>query len=163
MGLQVGLMRDMARSLQGTRAYDFGCIYRGKRANIIGAMSLRGIVSVKPLDQSLTGKLFKEFLRDELIPKLWPGAVLVMDNLKAHKVAGVKEMLATAGVKVVYLPPYSPDYNPIEHFWWELKAFVRRFRPKDQDSIQKLVELGVLLNPSENRKNYFTHCCYCPN
>ena len=163
MGIQVGLMREMARSLQGTRAYDFDCLYRGKRVNLIGAMSLRGLLSVNPLAQSLTGELFKEFLRDELIPKLWTGAVLVMDNLRAHQVPGVQEMLADAGVNVVYLPPYSPEFNPIEHFWWELKAFVRRFRPKDQDSIETLVEIGVLLNSSDYRKNYFTHCCYCTN
>lgn len=161
MGILVGVMRDMARSLKGTRAYDFESLYRGKRVNVIGAMSLKNLLSVKPLAQSLTGEQFKEFLRDELIPKLCPGAVLVMDNLRAHKVAGVQELLADAGIKVVYLPPYSPEFNPIEHLWWELKAFVRRFKPKDQDSIEQLIALGVLLHPSDHRKNYFTHCCYC--
>jgi len=154
-------MREMARSLQGTRAYDFGCLYRGKRVNMIGAMSLRGVLSVKSLAQSLTGEMFKDFLREQLIPKLWAGAVLVMDNLRANKVPGVQEMLAAAGIKVVYLPPYSPDFNPIEHFWWELKAFVRRFKPQDQDAVKTLVELGVLINPAQHRTNYFTHCCYC--
>ena len=86
------------------------------RVNTIGAMSLKNVISVKPLAQSLDGVRFKDFLREELIPKLWSGAVLVMDNryaraklYKAHKVAGVQEMLAAVGVKVVYLPPYSPE------------------------------------------------------
>jgi putative transposase len=61
--------------------------------------------------------LFKEFVPDTLIPKLWQGAVVVMDNFNAQKVQGVKEMIEAAGAKVIYLPRYSPDFNPIEHFW----------------------------------------------
>ena len=95
-------MRDMARSLQGTRVYDWGCVYRGKRVNRIGAMSLNQVLSVKPLRQSLNGDLFKDFLRNELIPKLWSRAVLIMDNLKAYKVAGVQDILAAAGVRFIY-------------------------------------------------------------
>ncbi|MBD2652054.1 transposase, partial [Synechocystis sp. FACHB-383] len=82
-------------------------------------------------------------------------------NLNAHKVEGVKEMLEAAGAKVIYLPRYSPDFNPIEHLWWELKAFIRRFRPKDKESVEKLAEIGVMLNSATTRQNYFTHCCYC--
>ncbi|WP_448533989.1 transposase [Parathermosynechococcus lividus] len=69
--------------------------------------------------------------------------------------------VSSGGVTVVYLPPYSPEFNPIEHFGWDLKAFVCRFKPKDSDSLHQLVELSVLLNPSHHCKNYFTDCCYC--
>jgi transposase len=161
MGILLGIMRDMARSLAGTRAYDLDCVYRGTRLNYIGAMSLRGVLSLKLLPKSLNGELYKEFIQKELVPKLWVGAVVVADNLQSHKVEGVQEMIEAVGAKMVYLPRYSSEFNPIEHLWWELKAFIRRFKPKDIDSVQKLLEIGLLLNTSEIRQNYFTHCCYC--
>lgn len=161
MGILLGIMRDMARSLAGTRAYDFDSVYRGTRLNYVGAMSLAGILCLKLLPKSMDGKLFKEFVKEELVPKLWKGAVVVMDNLNAHKVEGVKEMIEAAGAKILYLSRYSPDFNPIEHLWWELKAFIRRFKPKDKKSVEKLLEIGVMLNSAQTRQNYFTHCCYC--
>jgi transposase len=161
MGIFLGMMRDMARSLAGTRAYDFDSVYRGTRLNYIGAMSLRGVLSLKLLPRSLDGELYKQFVREELVPKLWVGAVVVADNLKAHKVEGVQEMIEAAGAKMVYLPRYSSEFNPIEHLWSELKAFIRRFRPKNVDAVEKLLDIGLLLHTPENRRNYFTHCCYC--
>ncbi|MFM8295033.1 MAG: IS630 family transposase [Microcystaceae cyanobacterium] len=159
MGILLGIMRDMARSLVGTRAYDLNCVYRGKRLNYIGAMSLKGVLSVKRLPKSLDGESFKEYLKEELLPKLEEGSVLVSDNLKAHKVEGVEEMLKSAGMKMVYLSRYSPDFNPIEHLWWEIKAFIRRFRPKTE--VEKLIKIALLLHTPKMTKNYFTYCCYC--
>lgn len=161
MGILLGIMRDRARSLAGTRAYDFDCTYRGQRLNYIGAMSLNGVLSLKLLPQSLNKELFQEYVKEELVPNLWKGATVVMDNLQVHKVEGVKEMLEEVGAKIIYLPRYSPDFNPIEHLWWELKAFVRRFRPKERETVEKFLKIAVLLNSADTRKNYFTHCCYC--
>ncbi|QUS59269.1 transposase [Synechocystis sp. PCC 7338] len=160
MGILLGIMRDMPRSLMGTRAYDFDSVYRGTRLNYAGAMSLSGILCLKLLPKSMNGELFIDFVKEELIPQLWEGAVVVMDNLNAHKVQGVKEMIEASGAKVIYLPRYSPDFNPIEHFWWELKAFIRRFRPQDKESVENLAAIGIILNSTTIRRNYFTHCCY---
>ncbi|QUS59439.1 transposase [Synechocystis sp. PCC 7339] len=68
-------------------------------------------------------------------------------------------MIEASGAKVIYLPRYSPDFNPIEHFWWELKAFIRRFRPQDEESVENLAAIGIILNSATIRRNYFTHCC----
>jgi len=75
----------------------------------------------------MNGEDFKKFVKEELTPKLWKAAVVVMDNLRVHKVKGVEEMIEAVGARVVYLSPYSPEFNPIEHLWWELKALLRRF------------------------------------
>ena len=83
------------------------------------------------------------------------------DQSNAHKTEGIKDMIEAAGAKIIYLPRYSPDFNPIEHLWWELKAFVRKFKPKMRDSVHKLVDIALLLNSATVRRNYFTHCCYC--
>ena len=66
-------------------------------------------------------------MEEELLPKLWKGAVVVMDNLKAHKIKGITEIIESVGARVVYLSPYLPKFNPIEHLWWQLKAFMRKF------------------------------------
>jgi len=161
MGILLGIMRTMARSLQGTRAYDFEAVYRGKRLNFVGAMSLEKVISVRLLEKSLNGELFKEFVKEDLLPNLWSGAGVVMDNLSSHKVEGVKEMIEGVGSQVIYLSPYSAEFNPIEHLWWELKSFVRGFSPKNEEAVRKLVELGVSLNSSQYRRNYFAHCGYC--
>jgi putative transposase len=89
----------------------------------------------------LNGELFKEFVKEDLLPNLWSGAGVVMDNLTSHKVEGVKSMIEGVGAQVIYLSSYSCEFNPIEHLWWEIKAFVRRFSPKDEDAVKKLVEL----------------------
>ena len=114
-----------------------------------------------PMEKSLNGEEFKKFVQEQLVPKLWKGAVLVMDNLKVHKVEGVEEMIEAVGASVVYLSPYSPEFNPIEHLWWELKAWLRRFVPRSVEIVEKLLKLGVKLCSSKQIENYFAHCCYC--
>jgi transposase len=70
-----------------------------------------------------------------------------MDNLKVHKVEGVEEMIEAVGASVVYLSPYSLEFNPIEHLWRELKAWLRRFVPRSVQIVEKLLKLGVIPNP----------------
>ena len=94
MGVLLGLMRTRARSLQGERAYDLKAFYRGKRITVIGAITCDRCLGIKTLDKGMNGEDFQQFLRQELAPKLWSGAVVVMDNLPAHKVKGVTRCFA---------------------------------------------------------------------
>ncbi|WP_275265313.1 transposase [Microcystis aeruginosa] len=91
----------------------------------------------------------------------WEGAVLIMDNLRAHKVAGVEQMLEAARVRVIYLSPYSPDFNPIEHLWWQLKSLVKKFAPTTEEALKAILNLDLMLVSEKHLRNYFTHCCYC--
>lgn len=161
MGVLLGLMRPMGRAAKGTRVYDIKPFYRGTRTNVIGAISGSKVLALKALDRSLNGEQFKLFLQEYLVPNLWSGAVVVMDNLPAHKVQAVPDILAQVGAKALYLSPYSPEFNPIEHWWWELKAFMRRFVPKTKEALVGLLHLGSRLSSSETLRNYFAHCCYC--
>jgi hypothetical protein len=119
MGVLLGLMRLMGRAAKGQRVYDTKPFYRGTRVSVIGAIGASKVLALKVLDRSLTGEEFKQFLQEDLGPQLWSGAVVVMDNLPAHKVQGVPEILAQVGAKALYLSPYSPEFNPIEHWWGE--------------------------------------------
>ena len=161
MGVLLGIMRGRARSMKGERVYDIKPFYRGIRVTVVGAISQKKVIAMKTMGKSINGEDFLKFVQEELAPKLWKGAVVVMDNLRVHKVEGVEEMIEAVGARVVYLSPYSPEFNPIEHLWWELKALLRRFIPKSVQIVEKLLELGVKLCSSKQIRNYFAHCCYC--
>jgi hypothetical protein len=103
MGVLLGIMRSRARSKKGERSYDIKPFYRGSRVTVVGAISNKKVIAMKTMEKSMNGEYFKKFVQEELVPLLWKGAVLVMDNLKAHKVEGVKEMIEAVGAKVVYL------------------------------------------------------------
>ncbi|MEJ1936854.1 transposase, partial [Nostoc sp. NIES-2111] len=111
MGVLLGLTRGMGRSKKGDRVYDVKPFYRGSRVTVVGAISNKSILSLKTLGPSMNGEDFKKFVEQELLPKLWKGAVVVMDNLKAHKMKGIIEMIESVGARVVYLSPYSPEFN----------------------------------------------------
>ena len=105
-----------ARAIKGQRAYSKRPLKRGPNVSIMGAMTLEnGFVTGLSFDGGTNGDLFLWFIEEILVPQLWAGAVVVMDNLPAHKVQGVAEAIPQAGAKLVYLSPYSPDFNPIEN------------------------------------------------
>ena len=117
-------VRLYARSLKGERAYGKKS-EKKKKITLLGALSLDGFVGGVEFTGSLNGDIFKFILEKCIAPNLWPGAVLFMDNLPAHKVEGVEEIVESVGAKVMYLSPYSPDFNPIENLWSKLKAYLR--------------------------------------
>jgi transposase len=128
-GVLLGLTRSHARSLQGTRVYDLKPFYRGSKVTAIGAISLKKVVALMTIDDSIDGKVFEVFIEQYLVPQLWSGAVVVMDNLPAHKKASIVPMIEAIGARIICLSPYSPDFNPIECWWSQLKSFLRRFAP----------------------------------
>lgn len=161
MGILLGLTRTHARSPRGTRVYDLKPFYRGAKITVIGAISLKQVLAVMTLDGSMNGNIFKVFVEKCLLPQLWEGAVVVMDNVPAHKVKEIEPLIQSVGASVVYQSPYSPDFNPIEHWWSQLKAFLRSFSPTSAKWVDILVATALdLINP-QHLKNWFTNCCYC--
>ena len=162
MAILLGIMREYGRSLRGTRIYDKKPFYRGERMTVIGAISQEKVIAFDIIGKSMRGEDFKKFIKEHLVPELWKEAVVVMDRLRAHQVEGIKEMVEAVGARVVYLSGYSPDFNPIEHLWWELKAFIRRFVPKSKIVVEALLRMAVkYLVSSVHLRNYFAYCCYC--
>ena len=88
---------------------------------VVGAITQEKVIAFDIIGKSMKGEDFKKFVKEHLVPELWDGAVVVMDRLRAHQVEGIKEMVEEVGAKVIYLSGYSPDFNPIEHLWWELQ------------------------------------------
>ena len=161
MGVLLGLTRTQARSLQGSRVYDFKPFYRGSKVTVIGAISLKQVLAVMTLNGSMNGNAFKVFVEKCLLPQLWEGAVVVMDNVPAHKVEEIEPLIQSKGASVLYQSPYSPEFNPIEHWWSQLKTFLRQFSPTSALRLDVLIKTALdLINP-QHLKHWFTNCCYC--
>ena len=161
MGVLLGLTRSHARSDRGTRVYDFKPFYRGAKVTVIGAISIEKVEAVMTLNGSMDKNAFKVFIEKCLVPQLWEGAVVVMDNLPAHKAAEIEVLIQSVGASVLYQSPYSPEFNPIEHWWSQLKAFLRQFSPTNSKMVDILIATALDLLNREHLKNWFTNCCYC--
>jgi transposase len=128
----------------------------------VGALTAEGLVAPWALQGALNGAWFLAYVEQVLAPALRPGQVVVMDNLPCHKVAGVEEALARAGCRVLYLPPYSPDLNPIENAYSKLKRGLRDWAARTvQGVLDGLRRLVNRFSPAECL-NYFRHCGYAP-
>jgi putative transposase len=163
MGVLLGLMRTHARALPGERAYDFKPFYRGRKVSVIGAMTVSKVLAVMTLDDSMDAAAFQAYVSELLVPQLWEGAVVVMDNLRAHKVEAIAPLIEAVGAKILYLSPYSPEFNPIEHWWSQLKAFLRQFSPTTTNMVDTLIATALDLIDPKHLRNWFAHCCYCPS
>jgi transposase len=162
MGVLLGLMRTHARAMPGVRAYDFKPFYRGSKVSVIGAITVSKVLAVMTMDGSMDAAGFEVYVSKFLVPQLWPGAVVVMDNLPAHKVAAIAPLIEAVGAKVLYMSAYSPEFNPIEHWWSQLKAFLRQFSPTTSQRVDTLIATALDLIDPNHLRNWFAHCCYCP-
>jgi transposase len=160
-GVLLGTTRTHARSPLGTRAYAVKPFYRGKKVTVIGAISIKRVVALMTMDNSMDSQAFEVFIDKCLVPQLWSGAVVVMDNLPAHKVDSIKPMIEAVGASILCLSPYSPDFNPIELWWSQLKSLLIQFSPTSTKMVDRIIAVALdLINP-KHLKNWFTNCCYC--
>lgn len=109
---------------------------------------------------STDGDVFRAYVEEVLVPELWPGAVVLLDNLSAHKVAGVEDAIEAAGARLLYLPPYSPDLNPIEQAWSKLKAHLRKVAARSYRSLSRAISTGLALITPTDALGFFTHSGY---
>jgi transposase len=160
-GFWVGMNRVVARAIKGKRAYELRQFYRGKKLTMIGAIKQGELLATKIIERSMKSDDFLAFVRSNLAPKLHQGDVVVMDNLNSHHRQEVRDIIESVGASVLYLPVYSPEFNPIEMLWSQLKCFVRKFRTQTIASLIKVIEVALSLVPSQFLNNWFTKCCYC--
>jgi transposase len=115
------------------------------------------------LDGPIDGDSFRAYVEQFLAPVLHPGQIVVMDNLSSHKVAGVREAIEAAGAHVLYLPPYSPDLNPIEQLFAKLKAMLRKAATRTVDTLWLAVGQILRTLPTNECRNYFLNAGYRPS
>ncbi|MBB2174275.1 IS630 family transposase [Gluconacetobacter asukensis] len=110
-----------------------------KTTTFIGGLRLSGMTAPMMLDSPMTGEWFAAYARKVLAPTLSPGDVVILDNLPAHKSAEAREAVEAVGARLLFLPPYSPDFNPIENIFAKMKAWIRRAAPRTLHALQDAV------------------------
>ena len=128
---------------------------------MLGALSLSGLVACLHVAGPTDGPLFQTYGREVLGPKLWPGAVVGLDNLSTHKGPAVRTALEAVGARLVYLPPYSPDLNPIEQAWSTFKTALRKAAARATPALHRAMAAGLDAISASDARGYFTHCGYC--
>jgi transposase len=131
-----------------------------KTTTFVAALRAGGLSCPLVIDGAVNGDLFVAYVEQQLVPSLVPGDVVVMDNLSSHKRARVRELIEAAGCRLMYLPPYSPDFNPIELAFAKLKALLRKAGERTVEGLRSFLGRALdLFTPAECR-NYFRHCGY---
>jgi transposase len=176
-GVRTNLTRLYGRAPKGERVREAVPHGHWKVLTILGALTTKGVqasmtdtapsadwlrpaLGVMTIEAATDTSIFLAFVQQILAPTLRPGQVVVMDNLPAHKHPQVRSLLRARNCRLVYLPPYSPDLNPIEPAWSKLKAFLRGVRARLQPALERAVATGLRTITAQNAKGWFRHCGY---
>lgn len=160
-GVNLSLARLFARAPKGKRARSKRPMKRGKNVSLIGAISLKGVITQVSLLGATDRLTFEAFISQKLVPLLWKGAYVVMDNCSIHKSEEVAALIQAAGANLIYLPPYSPDFSPIENCWSKIKSILRSIGARSYPDLAKAIESAFNQVSLKDIQSWFTHCCYC--
>lgn len=123
---------------------------RWRTLTVLGTMSSQGLIAIMTVEAPTDREVFLAYLEQVLCPRLQPGQIVAMDNLSSHKVAGMRELIEAAGAELLYLPPYSPDFNPIEKCWAKLKQHLRALKARTLDSLQQAIADAIPTISNDN-------------
>lgn len=132
----------------------------GPNVTLLAAMSLEGITAAMTMTGPADGEVVALFVRQILLPTLRPGQIVLWDNLSAHTAVTLQELIAAHGCEVRFLPPYSPDFNPIEHAFSKLKAHLRRAGARSRDALEEAIAAGLDTITPQDAHAWFHHCGY---
>jgi len=149
-GVTTQMTRQWGRAPKGERILETTPQGRWTVLTTLGAMSLRGIDAAMTIPSATDGDIFRVYVKQVLSPKLKPGDAVVMDNLSAHKVAGIRRQIEACGARLIYLPPYSPDLNPIEQAWSKFKQFLRSAKARTDQALDQAVSDALKTISAEN-------------
>jgi transposase len=138
--INTGMTRLYGRAPANERVVDYTPDVRFERTTILSSVRANGSMVPLVFEGALNGELFKEYISKCLVPTLKTGDIVVMDNLSSHKVKGVIDPIIDAGATLLYLPPYSPDLNPIEMMWSKMKAYLRKVKAKTKELLQVAIK-----------------------
>lgn len=159
-GVNLAMTRRYGRAPRGQRIPDSVPGDPGVNVTLIGALSLSGATALMTIPGATTGEVFRAYVEQVLGPTLGSGDGVVMDNLRAHKVAGVAEAIAGRGARVEYLPPYSPDLSPIERCWSKLKEALRGAKARTYEALDVALAEAWESVTASDAEGWFTHCGY---
>lgn len=160
-GVNLAMTTTYALAPKGERALGKKPAKKEENMTVIGAIGYDGFMSPLCLDGASDGSIFLTYLKEELIPKLSQGDILFMDNVSFHKVEGIEEVLKEKGIILEYLPPYSPDLNPIEECWSKIKAILRKFGARTKEELYQALNYALDAITLTDIQGWFGHAGYC--
>ena len=160
MGSNTSLHELYAYAPKGERAYCSVARNRGKNTTLLSSMSLSGMGPSMVVEGGANGAVFEGYLREMLVPALGKGDVVVMDNLSVHKSERVREMIEGAGAEILYLPPYSPEFNPIEEAFSKIKNLLRKAGARVREALVEAIGETLSEVTEEDARAFFEHCGY---
>lgn len=159
-GVTTSMVRAHARSPRGARAIARGPAGRYERLTLLGAVTLGGVSAIMTIPAFTNRAVFAAFVRQVLVPTLRPGQIVVLDNLPAHKYPEVDEAVRGAGCRLLFLPRYSPEYNPIELCWSKVKNELRSRAARTLEHLEAAVHAAVDHVSARDARSFFRHCGY---
>ena len=159
-GVTTDLLRRYGRSRRGVRLRDHTPCGHWETHTIVAALRPDGLTAPAVFDGPIDNASFLAYVEQVLAPTLRRGDVVVLDNLAVHKQPAVRAAIEATGAQIRFLPPYSPDFNPIEMAFAKLKAFLRAARPRTFDQVTALTAAALALFTPAECRNYVRHCGY---
>ena len=159
-GVTTDILRRYGRSPRGTRLRDYTPLSHWQTHTVVAGLRVDGVCAPAVFDGPIDNPTFLAYVEQVLVPALRPGDVVVLDNLAVHKQPAVRAAIEQAGGHLRFLPPSSPDLNPIELAFAKLKAFLRAARPRTFDQVVELVRIAITLFTPQECVNFVHHCGY---
>jgi transposase len=160
IGAHTALTRLYGRAPCGERLYDAVPQAHWRMTTLVAAVRRTGVVAPLVFEGATDEAAFRTYVERVLVPVLRPGDIVVLDNLAAHRVSWVARRLRQAGAGVWYLPPYSPEYNPIEKIWAKVKAYLRQAKARATDALWQAIGDALGRVTPEDCNHCFAHCGY---
>lgn len=160
MGCNLAMTPAFGRAPEGQRVRDTVPGQRGKNVSTMGVLAVTGMLASQVIHGSFKGDSVLAFLEEQVASKLKSGQVLILDNARIHKKneAAMRDILSQKGCRLVFLPPYSPEWNPIENAWSKMKGLIRRAKARTHEALLAAIALAVRNVTSDDARAWFGHC-----
>jgi transposase len=159
-GVTTEMTRRYGRGLKGERVREANPAGHWHTLTLLGAITEEGLLATMTVESATDTEVFLAYLEQVLCPRLRAGQVVVMDNLSAHKHPSVRRLIEQTGAALLYLPPYSPDFNPIEQCWAKIKEFLRAAKTRAVELLETAVSAAISTVTPQNAIAWFQHCGY---
>ena len=159
-GTHLAMTRLSGRATPGHRVGAAAPANHGGNHTLVAAVGLAGVTAPWVVEGAVTGDIFRLWVREVLVPTLQPGDIVLWDNLPAHQVAGIEELIIARGAQLIRLSPYSPDFNPIERCWSKIKTFLRQAKARTVEALIEAIKQALATITGADIHGWFAHCGY---
>ena len=160
-GVNLAMVRLMARAEKGKRARGSQPSRRGQNVSMVAALGLKRVLGRVNLLGATDALTFEAFMCQRVIPNLWEGACVILDNCSIHRRAELEPLIEAVGARLIFLPPYSPEFSPIENCWSKVKSILRSIATPDYAALEKAIEEAFSKVTEQDILGWFTNACYC--